>query len=200
MSDTCHELLLRLAGRLPDDVLWRFRDWAATDAVLVLARALPRTLLHDRIGLTDREQALLADALVPHGADRATISSIRGLDELPDPGYTFTPESPDRVLMGDSATVVLGATLRGRPGVGEVRSTWRLGGDGTRKLVLVAATTGCARLAGELQRVLRALGEHDPLVEVLPVGLDLPPYHRAALAASELVCTGAEADGHLVPV
>ena len=41
MSDTCHELLLRLAGRLPDDLLWRFRDWAATDAVVVLARVLP---------------------------------------------------------------------------------------------------------------------------------------------------------------
>ncbi|GAA3460262.1 hypothetical protein ACFFSW_18955 [Saccharothrix longispora] len=200
MSDTCHELLLRLAGRLPDDVLWRFRDWAATDAILVLARTLPRTLLHDRIGLTDREQALLVDALVPHGADRSAISSVRGLDEPPDTGYTFTPESPDRVLMGDSATVVLGATLRGRPGVGEVRSSWRLGGGDARRLILVAATSGYARLAGELQRVLRALGEHDPCVEVLPAGLDLPPYHRAALAASELVCTGAEADGHLVPV
>ncbi|QFZ16286.1 hypothetical protein [Saccharothrix syringae] len=200
MSDTCHELLLRLAGRLPDDVLWRFRDWAATDAVVVLARVLPRTLLHDRIGLTDHEQRLLADALVPHGADRALLSSVKGLDELPDPGYTFSPEFPDRVTMGDSATVVLGATLRGRPGVGEVRSAWRLGGGEPRRLVLVAATSGCARLAGELQRVLRALGEHDPCVEVLPAGLDLPPYHRAALAVSELVCAGAEADGHLVPV
>jgi hypothetical protein len=200
MSDTCHELLLRLAGRLPDDVLWRFRDWAATDAVLVLARALPRTLLHDRIGLTDHEQRLLADALVPHGADRSAISSVKGLDELPDPRYTFSPESPERVSMGDPATVVLGATLRGRLGVGEVRSTWRLGEGEARRVILVAATTEPARLAAELQRVLRALGEHDPCVEVLPAGMDLPPYHRAALAASELVCTGAEADGHLVPV
>jgi len=200
MSDTCHELLLRLAGRLPDDLLWRFRDWAATDAIAVLARALPRTLLHDRIGLTDYEQRLLADALVPHGADRSTISSVKGLDELPESGYTFSPESPDRVSMGDSATVVLGATLRGRLGVGEVRSSWRLGGGVPRRLILVTATTGEARLTGELQRVLRALGEHDPCVEVLPAGLDLPPYHRAALAASELVCAGAEADGHLVPV
>jgi len=200
MSDTLHELLLRLAGRLPDDVLWRFRDWAATDAIAVLARALPRTLLHDRIGLTDHEQRLLADGLVPHGGDLSAISSVKGLDEEPEPGYTFTPEPPERVLMGDSATAVLGATLRGRPGVGEVRTTWRHGGDGAGKVVLVTATSGHARLAGELQRVLRALGEHDPRVEVLPAGGDLPPYHRAALAASELVCTGAEADGHLVPV
>ncbi|GAA3891548.1 hypothetical protein GCM10022243_65550 [Saccharothrix violaceirubra] len=200
MSDTVHELLLRLAGRLPDDVLWRFRDWAAGDAVVVLARVLPRTLLHDRIGLTDYEQQLLGDALIPHGADRGTISSVKGLDELPEADYTFSPESPDRVPMGDSTSVVLGATLRGRPGIGEVRSTWRLRGTETRRVLLVTATGGYTRLTGELQRVLRALGEQDPCVEVLPVEADVPPYQRAALEASELVCTGAEADGHLVPV
>jgi len=59
--------------------------------------------------------------------------------------------------------------------------------------MLVAASTDQVRLAGEVQRVLRALGEHDPCVEVVPIGMDLPPYHRAALAASELVCTGPEA-------
>jgi hypothetical protein len=46
--------------------------------------------------------------------------------------------------------------------------------------------------------VLRALGEHDPCVEVVSSGMDLPPYHRAALAASELVCAGAESEEHLV--
>ena len=205
MSDTewaCHELLLRLAGRLPDDILWRFRDWAATDAVVVLARALPRALLHDRIGLTDLEMNLLADAVLSNGADRAMLSSVEGVDELPESRYTFTAESPDRVSMGDSATAVLGATLRGRQGVGEVRTSWRQGGEDqvARRIVLIAATTGHARLTGEVQRVLRALGEHDPCVEVVPLGMELPSYHQAALAASEPVCTGAEVDGHLVPV
>lgn len=114
MSDTCHELLLRLAGRLPDDLLWRYRDWAASDAYAVLARSLPRTLLHGRIPLTDHELRLLQDALVPYGAEPGAVSSVKGLDELPPTDYTFSPESPDRVPMGDSATVVLGATLRGR--------------------------------------------------------------------------------------
>jgi hypothetical protein len=198
MSDTCHELLLRLAGRLPDELLWRYRDWAASDAYAVLARSLPRTLLHGRIPLTDHEMRLLQDALVPYGAEPGAVSSVKGLDELPPTDYTFSPESPDRVPMGDSATVVLGATLRGRHGVGEVRSCWRIGPSGVNRVLLVAATTGHARLTGELQRVLRALGEHEPCVEVVPSGLDLPPYHRAALAASELVCAGAESDEHLV--
>lgn len=198
MSDTCHELLFRLAGRLPDDLLWRYRDWAASDAYPVLARSLPRTLLHDRVPLTDHELDLLHDALVPYGADPGSISSVKGLDELPPTDYTFTAESPDRVSMGDSATVVLGATLRGRHGVGEVRSCWRVGQGAARRVILVVATTGHARLTGELQRVLRALGENAPCVEVMSSGMDLPPYHRAALAASELVCAGAESDEHLV--
>ncbi|KAA2262246.1 hypothetical protein F0L68_13235 [Solihabitans fulvus] len=198
-----HELLLRLAGRLPDAQLWRFRDWLAGGALVVLARAVPRALLHDRIAVTAAEHRLLADAFLPHGGDLGQVSSVPGLDELADPDYTFTPESPDRVPMGDSATVVLGATLRGRQGVGEVRSCWRLGGSGVRearRIVLVGAAEEPSRLAGELQRVLRALGEHEPCVEVVPPGIDLPPYHRAALAASELVCTGAaDTEGHLVP-
>lgn len=198
MSDTCHELLLRLAGRLPDEILWRYRDWAASDAYAVLARSLPRTLLHDRIALTDHELGLLHDGLVPYGADPGAISCVKGVDELAHTDYTFTPESPDRVPMGDSATVVLGATLRGRHGVGEVRSCWRVGQGEARRVILVSATTGHARLTGELQRVLRALGEHDPCVEVMASGMDLPPYHRAALTASELVCAGAESEEHLV--
>jgi hypothetical protein len=47
--------------------------------------------------------------------------------------------------------------------------------------------------------VQRAVGESDPCVEVLPVGYVPLPYHRAAVAASELLCVGAEDPyGHLV--
>jgi hypothetical protein len=110
-----HELLLRLAGRLSDDQLRRFRDWLAS-----------------------------------------------------------------------------GATLRGREGLGEVRCAWRHAPDGrTHRVVLVTAVADQHRLAGELQRMLRALGEHEPCVEVLAPDFDLPPYHRLALDVSELLCFGA---------
>jgi hypothetical protein len=52
----CHELLLRLAGRLPDDPLWRLRDWLSADVDqgrAAVGATLPRTLLRHRIGLTD---------------------------------------------------------------------------------------------------------------------------------------------------
>ena len=54
----CHELLLRLAGRLPDRHLWRFRDWLAGDATDVLARTLPGTLVRERIALDDSDYRL----------------------------------------------------------------------------------------------------------------------------------------------
>jgi hypothetical protein len=95
--------------------------------------------------------------------------------------------------MGDSAAVVLGAVLHGRPEVVDVRGSWRRhrSGSGTAtRLVLVTATSDWARLTGELQRVLRALGTYEPGVEVMPEGIELPAYHEAALAASEPLLPG----------
>jgi hypothetical protein len=191
-----HELLLRLAGRLPDQRLWRLRDWLAGGAIGSLARELPRTLLRDRIAVTEQERALLGLALRGAGADGGLISSIPGVDEPPPLRYTFTPESPDRIDLGDSTAAVLGATLRGRQEVGEVRGCWRQDRSpdgGGKRIILVSALARQAQLTGEMQRVLRALGEHEPCVEVLPPDMELPSYHRAALGASELVCTGAAA-------
>ncbi|QUQ69735.1 hypothetical protein JJ691_74960 [Kutzneria sp. CA-103260] len=183
-----HELLLRLAGRLSDDQLWRFRDWLASGAMPVLGRALPRALLHDRVGLTADEHVLLRGI----GADPALTSSVLGIGTAPEPAYTFTAEPAHEIASGDQVGVVLGATLRGREGLGEVRCAWRHAPDGrTHRVVLVTAIADQHRLAGELQRMLRALGEHEPCVEVLAPDFELPPYHRLALDVSELLCFGA---------
>ena len=60
------------------------------------------------------------------------------------------------------------------------------------RVVLVTASADVIALTGEIQRVLRALGDPEPCVEVIPSELDPTPYHRAALAESVLVCTGAD--------
>jgi hypothetical protein len=198
----CHELLLRLAGRLPDRQLWRFRDWLAAGALPELSQALPLTLLRERVGLMASELRLVDTALRGHGADVGLLASVREIDELPMLDSVFSLESPLRGGLGDQTAVLLSAVLRGRPGVGDVRSCWRrnraTGGEAKRVLV-VSALSGCAGLAGELQRVLRALGEHDPCVEVLPHDMEPPPYQWAAIEASELLCTGAaQGRGQLV--
>ncbi|CAM3056924.1 hypothetical protein SAXI111661_16345 [Saccharomonospora xinjiangensis] len=208
IENSCHELLLRLAGRLPDRLLWRFRDWLGEGAMGTLARTLPKTLLKHRIDLDQSEYRLLVAGLIPHGADWHEVSSTLGVDASSENRYTFTTGAPDWVNTVDSVSVVVHATLRGRPDVGEVRESWRHDRgsaeepvEGAKRVLLVTAVSGLARLTGELQRVLRVLGDESPSVEVLPAQVELPAYHEAALANSRFVCVGAVDAGHhrLVP-
>ena len=195
-ESACHELLLRLAGRLPDRQLWRFRDWLAAGALPELSQALPLTLLRERIGLTTLEIRFLDASLRPFGADAGLLSSVREVDDLPEFDFIFTPTSPYPMSLGDQRAVLFDAVLRGRPSVGEVRACWRqsrVDGLPPKRVLVVSAASDWINLTGELQRMQRALGEHDPCVEVLPVDMEPPPYHWAAIEASELLCTGAAA-------
>jgi hypothetical protein len=197
-SASCHELLLRLAGRLPDRQLWRFRDWLAAGALDALAGTIPLTLLRERVPLTATEFMLLNAGLTDAGADPGQLNAVAWVDETPELDYTFTSESPEWMSMGDSVAVVLGAVLHGRSEVVDVRGTWRRHRSGSdtddTRIVLVTATADWVRLTGELQRVLRALGTYEPGVEVMPEGgVDLPRYHQEALAASEVLLPGVTA-------
>src|SRR5581483_2365531 len=122
-ESACHELLLRLAGRLPDRQLWRFRDWLGVGALPELSQALPLTLLRERIGLTSVELGLVDTALRGQGADIGLLSSVREIDEPPAVDYSFSAEPPVRFSLGDQLAVLLGAVLRGRSSVGEVRGS-----------------------------------------------------------------------------
>lgn len=189
----CHELLLRLADRLSDRYLWRYRDWLAGGAADVLARVLPATLVRDRISLPDDEQRLLAEALLPLGADSALVNAILPVAVVPEPDVHFSARPPREAAdAGHADVLVLAATLRGRAGVHDVRTSWRHGSE-PKRVVLITATADHIALTGEVQRVLRALGDGAPRVEVLPAEAATGAYHRAALAVSELVCTGPEA-------
>jgi hypothetical protein len=200
IEHACHELLLRLAGRVPDQLLWRFRDWLGEGAMGTLARTLPRSLLKHRIDLDQSEYRLLVAGLIPHGADWHQVSSTLGVDDVTETRYTFTQSAPEWVNSVDSVSVLLHAALRGRPDVGEVRQSWRHGGvvgeGGAKRVLVVTALTGLPRLTGELQRVLRVLGDEEPSVEVLPPRFELSGYHQGALASSELVCVGAVDTGN----
>ncbi len=192
----CHELLLLLAGRLPDVALWRFRDWLGEGKLSVLARSLPKSLLRHGIGLDQREHALLATGLARHGADAHQVAATLRVGEATLPRYTFAESPSERANASDSVSALLDAALRGRPDVGEVRATWRRAErpedqDGEKRVLLVSAVAGWPRLTGELQRVLRVLGDDEPSIEVLPPNFDMPEYHREALANSRPVSVGA---------
>ena len=177
----CHELLVRLAGRLPDRLLWRLREWLAAGAHAAVAALLPRALLRSRVGLTDEERDLL-EAAVAGRAPRKLLDAVLTVTVPDEPDVTFR-SGPEP----DVAALSLLAVARGVDECLELRQTLRGTGRHAQRVVLVRAEGPRPwALAGTLARLLRAHGDTAPCVEVLPAG-DPPAYHRAALAGSTLL-------------
>lgn len=174
-----HELLVRLAGRLPDDLLWRLRDWLAAGAHDSVGTVLPRALLRHRLGLTDHERDLLAGYVDEHSSSRRLVDAILPLDEPEEPWTAFAAGHGLPDLAALSATSV----VAGHPGVEQVRQSLR-GSRGEQRVLLVLGADRPWDLTATLQRLLRVHGDRTPCVEVLPAGMELPGYHRAALAGS----------------
>ena len=71
-----HELLLRLAGRLPGTLVWRLREWLAAGGQSSVAAVLPRELLRRRVGLTDEERELLIGSAGDWGAKPRLLDAV----------------------------------------------------------------------------------------------------------------------------
>jgi hypothetical protein len=184
----CHELLLRLAGRLPDELLWRLRDWLAVQSGAALGATLPRELLRHRIGLTEQECELLAAAVSEWGASRRLVDAVLPVD-TPDEAATDFREPPVEV---DAAALSVLGVVRGHRGCQELLQARRsavmaLGARSARpdqRVVLVRGGDRPWVLTGTLQRLLRAHGDRTPCVEVLPAHGELSAYHEAAIITS----------------
>jgi hypothetical protein len=177
-----HELLVRLAGRLPDDVLWRLRDWLAAGALGSVAAVLPRALLRHRLGVTDDERELLWRCVDERSPSRRMVDTILPLPELDDPGVAFSAGTVTHDLPAMAATSV----AAGHPGVEELRQTWR-GPRGEQRVLVVLGADRAWALTGTLQRLLRVHGDRTPCVEVLPLEMEVPGYHQAAVVGSSVL-------------
>jgi hypothetical protein len=179
----CHDLLVRLAGRLPDRLLWRLREWLATGGHAAVAALLPRALLRHRVGLTDAERDLLEAAVAGRGASRRLLDAILPVTNPDEPAAAFHPAPTEP----DPAALSLLAVARGETGCIELRQVERADGRRAQRVVLVRGDVDRPwALAGTLARLLRAHGDPTPCVEVLP-SKGLPAYHRAALDGSTLL-------------
>jgi hypothetical protein len=192
---SCHDLLVRLAGRLPDRLLWRLRDWLAAGPAgySSVGRTLPKALLRHRIGLTDAERDLMEACLPWWGVPQRQLDAVLPAAEPGDTAATFRAElSPGELCTDiaagagwrDGVDLMLTAVVRGHPGAKELRRSWRMDQPRPRRVVLAHVTEQLPALTGTLQRVLRAHGDLMPCVEVVSPPLALPPYHRAALRDS----------------
>lgn len=166
-----HELLLRLAGRLPDELLWRLRGWVAGGDRAAAGAVLSRTLLRQQIGLTDEERGLLSELVEPESPTRRLVDAVRA-GSPPDPP-SFGPGEPD-LAAWSAASVVAGEA-------GALSLAVR--DDGARVLLVRGADRPHA-LTGSLQRLLRVHGERVPRVEVWAGEEPPTPYHEAACAAA----------------
>ncbi|MBW0106365.1 hypothetical protein [Pseudonocardia sp. KRD291] len=185
-----HELLVRLAGRLPDDLLWRLRDWLAAGARDSVDAVLPRALLRHRLGLTDHERDLLARCVDERSRSRRLVDAILPIAELDEPCTAFAAGHGLPDLAALSATSV----VAGHPGVEELRQSLRgyreerrrneHGHRGEQRVLLVLGADRPWELTATLQRLLRVHGDRTPCVEVLPLEMDVPAYHQAAFVGS----------------
>jgi hypothetical protein len=170
-----HELLLRLAGRLPDTLLWRLRDWLALGGHASIAAVLPRELLRRRIGLTDEERELLVRSAGAWGASPRLVDAVLPVPAPEQPTQAFAPD-PDV----DAAALSALGVVRGYRGAAELRQARR----GAQRVLLVVGGDASWLLTGMLQRILRAHGDRTPCVEALPTHGHATAYHRAAVDGS----------------
>jgi hypothetical protein len=178
-EEAAHDLLVRLAGRLPDELVWRLRDWLAAGAHSALAAALPRELLRHRIGLDDDERELLVASAGQWGASPRLLDAVLPLHTA-DGAPTAFRADPDI----DPAALSVLAVVRGHAGCIELRQARRSEGRREQRVILVHGAERPWELAGTLQRVLRAHGDRTPCVEVLPPHGEPPAYHQAAIIGS----------------
>jgi hypothetical protein len=198
-----HQLLLRIAGWAPDEVVAVARDRLARGETDEVAAMTGYAATLGRIPLPDRDVELLTATLgeappVVRAGDRPVLPPVAftrtpsadGPDPAPDDGAADDLDPVDRACV-DAVELESDGTADA------VWRAWRSPDRPTawpppRRVYLVrAAADGelLALVAARLQEVLEHAGESHPQVEVFTGTDDLPPYQRAALAGAALIWT-----------
>jgi hypothetical protein len=172
-AEACHELLVRLAGRLPDRLLWRLREWLAAGRARGRCGAAAAGPAAQSRRAHRLRNATCSRRPWPGRAPRKLLDAVLTVTVPDEPDVTFR-SGPDP----DVAALSLLAVARGVDGCVELRQTLRGTGRHAQRVVLVRAEGPRPwALAGTLARLLRAHGDTAPCVEVLPGGRSarLPP-------------------------
>ncbi|MEV0698776.1 hypothetical protein AB0I53_12785 [Saccharopolyspora sp. NPDC050389] len=212
-----HRVLLRLAGRFPDELTTHARRMLGggdlaylPDTVLGSAAELGLSMPEADVELLRNTLAVMRIPGAPAGADQVRIAT-----DTPATEHRFAPVRPElQAAAGDRIPPGLGLTggapaeladlaadltdladdlvvdgLSEQDGVVAIRRAWRLapGLAAQVYLVEVAPHVRAWDLVLVAHRELAELGEEHSQVEVFWTGDDLPPYHRAAQAGSALL-------------
>ena len=192
--DRMHDLLLHLAGRVPDDFLASARQRLAERTVAETADALCLQLAERKVPVTIAQAGLLSE-LVDDSAS-AVFSGIPIRDDQPALEWLFaeqpaTPEQP--AAEAEATTAALIAVLSGDSAARGLWLSWRTpfrDGGTPLPVHVVEADDGLPALSAELHG---ALAEHSGTPRIEVVGTDeVPGYQRAARANGALVWAATE--------
>ncbi|KFU75209.1 hypothetical protein SAMN04489729_7094 [Amycolatopsis lurida] len=205
-----HQVLLRLAGWLPDDVLARARSLLAHDRCAEVARLLAFAGRRSVLPLGEDDLDALAELLESEGHDPAVLEAIELIPENPPLPWQFSPDwgetgddgndegADNAMLISALAEQDFLAELTEKPGVRGVWSTVRRP-DGDvpfpkpRVIYVVEIDDEVddvdepVALAAQLQDTLIAAGERDPQVEIVSMHVVRPRYQRTAQMQGKLL-------------
>lgn len=191
---TLHDLLLGVAGRVPDDLVATARTWLAEGRSVDVARAVAFAVVAYSVPLRQADLLLLADVLVENGFQPFNLGQVDVIEYDTAPPYLFSPGPPpgeDDGAAGLEKAAM--SALDAGTGVG-LWKAWRRTADGSpwpapRRVWLLEVGPGTDPVAAG-ERVRSALdraGEVNPQVEVYLTGADLPLYQILARDAATLV-------------
>lgn len=193
-----HDLLLGLAGRVPDEFLATARQLLAEGGIGRVAESVCQELAAGGVALTFRQMGVLAEFL----ADSATsmFSRIPTGDEQRVLAWHFTGSPAGSAGVDEAAVAALVAVLSDTAGVRGLWCAWRVSISGQGPwlpVYVVEAGSGVdpVGLTGRLQRALAVAGSGVPRVEVVASAGEVPVYQRAARSYGRLVWAATEPAG-----
>ncbi|MER8184874.1 hypothetical protein [Kitasatospora sp. NPDC094015] len=193
----CHELLLALAGRIPDAPL-RSARLALADGGVRTATALVLAELAGRGRPVTPDELATAAALV--GAELAPDDFLT-VALRPDPLHDFTEYGDGAQLAADLLDEAV--LLTAETCADQVTGVWRcwrralFADEPDRRVYLVQAEhpDDAPLLAGTFHEALTAVGDDRAGVEVIAIGAEATGYQRLALDRSLLLWAAAATDG-----
>jgi hypothetical protein len=208
-ATACHEMLLRLAGRVPDSLMARSRDWLARGELSAVAHSLASVIVSQYVVLAEPDSALLSAVLSDANIDRAGLAELTLGDFDPFPCYAFAPQAPLELHPGEEVQALGAETVdqaaveavAAEPSARGVWRAWRFPSSGApwppprRVFVVEVRALDDLGVAVRIQKRLAAAGDVDPQVEIYQSGHQIPAYQQFARSGGELLWAAADDPG-----
>jgi hypothetical protein len=205
----CHEMLLRLAGRVPDNLMTQARAWLAHGELSAVAHSLASVIVSQYVVLAEPDTALLSALLSEANIDTGGLAQLTLGDFDPFPSCIFAAEAP-REMQPDGTAHAAGAetvdqaaveAVAAEPSARGVWRAWRFPSSGApwplprRVFVVEVGVLDDLGAAARIQERLAAAGEVDPQVEIYQSGHQIPAYQQFARSGGELLWAAAADPG-----